>query len=495
MKPTRRQRGSVLITVIVVLLLVSLGGLALTLTLQDYARLQEKQRDALRAFHAAEAGGWEVSSWFNTSGSVIADHNATFANMFIRDNASSFPYHLLDAFLRGHYEQGVDVARHLPNYLPIKLTNENGVNEGEITSLHLWSPEYEPLKLTHAPFLDMVIVVRSEGTTPKGSRKVAWFWMTPWWLEGAPAPIVSRAATNFGGNAVGRWGEVWARSMMDTPLESQMKQYVQNDPWLKYRTEQQITWDSTWGADTWGKPWHKDPVTGRVVIDGTDQPAAGFVSRGVDYSDVFWQFQKDLEWPHYDYERFKRLAKRKGRYFATDASGNLYRDGIVDADHLTTDPARDLNTGTLADRSSDPDVWKEVDYDVIFVDTIDRQPPRADGSNIAPAIKIQGDGMSWKGFYYICANMDLAGSPASAIPAKDPDGVYAGGGKRAFMDGILCVRGEIKITGNPVVYGSVFAERGFSGTGTMDVWYNAELKDGFPAPIHPMVTAYYKITQ
>jgi Tfp pilus assembly protein PilX len=53
----RSDRGSVLITVIVVLMLVSIGGLLLTITLQDYARMLDRQRDEMRAFHAAEAGG------------------------------------------------------------------------------------------------------------------------------------------------------------------------------------------------------------------------------------------------------------------------------------------------------------------------------------------------------------------------------------------------------------------------------------------------------
>jgi hypothetical protein len=430
---------------------------------------------------------------------VIRHIAPKFSYLFVRDNETSgFPYHDLDTFLKNHGEHGVDVARMLPNYLPMDINDESGKKVSEVTSLHMWSPLHDPLAGTHKPMLDMVVVLRSEGRVPQAGdpndwpRKVIWLYMTPWWLEGAPAPIVTEHATNFGGNAMGRWGEVWSGplAMMDTPLESQMKQYVQNDPWLKYRTEKQIRWDPTWSADTWGKPFHLDDT--RVVIDGTNKPADGYVSKGVDYSEVFWQNQT-LEWPDYDYERFKNLAKRKGRYYGTDEFGNLYRDGIIDADHLTTDP-RALNTGSYTDRSTDPDKWAEVDYDVLFVDTIDKKPPRPDGSNLA-RIKITGDMMSWKGFYYMNVHMSLSGSPTSAIAAKDPDGNYAPGGVKAFMDGILCVRGAIRISGNPVVYGSVYGERGFSGTGTMDVWFNEELKKGFPAPLHPMVMAYYKVVQ
>jgi len=36
------------------------------------------------------------------------------------------------------------------------------------------------------------------------------------------------------------------------------------------------------------------------------------------------------------------------------------------------------------------------------------------------------------------------------------------------------------MVGNRSVYGSVITERGFTGNGTMDIWYNANLDDGLP---------------
>ena len=492
----RKDQGSVLIAVVVVLMLASMAALAVAITLQDYSRLQAKQRDELQAFHAAEAGAMEVVSWFNTSGTVISAINPWFASLFVRDGGSSIPYPALLATLQSAGSSGLDVSTQGDGLLPV-LLGASGSEVAEVTSLYLYYTDYDPLAGEHTSVADVVAVVHSRGRTKRGSEKGVWMYLVPWWLEGAPAPIVSRAKAKFGGNAAGHWGEVWAAGKMETPLESQMKKYVSDDEWLKYRSESQILFDSTWGVPKWDPTWvegtdyHKDPETGLDVVDVRPyQPADGVILKGVDYTNVFWQSQT-LDWPDYKYERFERLSKHKGRYFSSDATGNLYRDGIVDADHLTTDPT-DLNTGTMADRSTNPDVWAEVDYDVIFIDTIDGAPPAADGSNLA-TLNISGGDMSWKGFYYICANMRLTGSPTSAIPVKDPNGNYTPGGEKAFMDGILAVKGSIEVAGNPIVYGSVYADGGFSGGGTMDVYYNVELANGFPAPLHPAALAYFKV--
>ena len=492
----KHDRGSVLISVIVLLILASMGVMATTLLIQNYAQAQAKIRDEMRAFHAAEAGPMEVVSWFNTSGSVILQAYPTktyFASLFARDTASTTtPYSRLDKALREASHNGIDVKQVEPGLLPT-LTNKQGKQVGQVTDLHLYHHNFDPLAGTHVPIPDVVCIVNSTGVTPSGSEKEVWLYLTPWWMEGAPAAIVSRAAVNFGGNAMGHWGEVWAESNCEMVAESQAKKVlVPEDPWLKFRSEAKIYFDSTWGVDKWGKPFYTESGHDVVgVLNGAHPPypTDGVVIKGVDYTGRTEQFTT-LDWPHYDYNLFKNLAMRKGRYFRTDAAGNLYRDGIIDEAHKVSDPARELNTGTLEDRSDDPALWEKVKYDIIFVDTIDGNPPNAAGTNLA-TLKINGAGMSWKGFYYLNMNMELAGSPTSNIPCKDPNGVYQG--LKAFCDGIFVSTGWIDVTGNPIIYGSCYAERGWGGTGTVDVYYNVELANGFPVPLHPMVATKFKV--
>ena len=70
------------------------------------------------------------------------------------------------------------------------------------------------------------------------------------------------------------------------------------------------------------------------------------------------------------------------------------------------------------------------------------------------------------------------GSPSN-IPCANPDGQISNLG--AFMDGLLVVKGVlIQGSGNPVVFGSLYGEQGFTGLGTMTAYYNTKIKDRFP---------------
>ncbi len=172
------------------------------------------------------------------------------------------------------------------------------------------------------------------------------------------------------------------------------------------------------------------------------------------------------------YNDFKVAAKQHGRYYGTDAAGNIYLDGIKDAAHLV-----DFNTEFgNSDRVNDP-------YDLLFIDTIDGTPPKADGSNLA-TISNSGTGVGMKGVFWIGANMlqKGAGNPANLVAESPAAGHPTQTLAKVYLDGVLYCAGTIDVTGNPVVFGSVVAENGFTGSGTFDVWYNWRLKDGLQLP-------------
>lgn len=51
------------------------------------------------------------------------------------------------------------------------------------------------------------------------------------------------------------------------------------------------------------------------------------------------------------------------------------------------------------------------------------------------------------------------------------------------LNGILFNEGDIEMTGNRKVYGSLAIRRGFDGTGSIEIWFNEDLvKGGFPPP-------------
>ncbi len=476
---THRQQGSVLITVIVLLIIAAMSVVALTLTLQDYARAQAKDRKELQAFYAAEAGCHEVMAWMNTRG---VGAPPAIAPYFTPDSTGNFP------MLAANIGSGIDIAAYGSQYLPV-LRDASGKEVARVTDLKILPPvQPDP------PIDRLLCIVRSVGQAARsGNTKVAELYLAvpvsldP--LTGAPAAIMSYASTSFGGNMKVHWGEVWSLSNINMPNKSQMGDNQTQDPYKKYRTEGQIEFNSTWKADKWGKPYASGTY-GTIVnpsLTTLNMPcdAVAYGSIGSDYGQMMYQ-RASLKWPKYDYELIKSIAKSKGRYFVVDASGKLYRDGIVDAAHRVTFEA--LNVSGVAPNRSN---WDDIEYDVVMVDTIAGVKPTP--STPLPTISISGSGVNWKGLYYICANLDMSGLGTGSIPAIPmvrEDGLVNTKDGKVFMDGLLVLEGSFSGTGNGILYGACYIERGYSGTGTIDVWYNVALRDGFPrSPIMSNVSA------
>jgi len=474
----KRTDGSVLISVVVVLMLAAGAGLALTMTIQDYARMEAKGRDELQAYYAAEAGVLEVVSWFNTSGTVVASTASTLVPLFVRNEEDE--YATLAASLPSG---GIDIGNDYDESLLPILRDAAGTKRASVTSLKIFPPGDFPQEQARLPYL--ICVVRSDSVARGGADKRVTLFLCyhNLKLDGAPGAIISQAAIDIDGNVKAHWGEVWSDANMSLPNKSQTPTELE-DEWLKFRAQGSLEFASNWQVNKWGVPYHAGGEGD--VVDGTDYPCQGVAYGDIgEYASMMEQNQT-LDWPNYDYEEVKYLARSKGRYYSTDADGNVYRDGIEDADHLLSDLS-ELNVE--GERGAN---WANVDYEVIFVDTIDGNEPTTDGANMA-TLRLSGSGASWKGFYYICANLDVTGmGQPDDIPIKRPDGVYFD--KEAFMDGILCVRGAYDGAGNEVVYGSIYAKGGFTGSGTPDVYYNVDLRDGIPFPLYSLVElALWKI--
>jgi len=477
---THKERGSVLIAVIVLLVIVSMSCLAVTLTIQDYALLNKRGRAELQSFYVAEAGALEVVGWFNTSGTIVSD--PSLAPLFRRSKDDVYE-NLATAFA----SIGEGEAINVPEGLRPILRDASGAEVGRVTALKLVRPTSQ--QIAKIPYL--ICIVRSRGKSTSGTPKLVELYIAYHRLriDGTPGVILSRDVAAFGGNVGAHWGDIYSRESIMMPNLSQMITRAE-DPWLNFRSEQWTVFNTTWKCtdSNWGKPAGTcvafqdpdDPIVKGTIVKNTNMPCQGvaYDGYGTKFGDMLWQNQV-LKWPVYDYDALKTLAKKKGRYYGTDSAGNVYRDGIKDPAHLVTD-LKQLNVA--GDRSE----WGSVDYDVVFVDTTDENPPAPDGSNMI-SLRLSGAGYSWKGFYYLCANLDVSGlGTPSAIPCGDPGG--ANHDLNIFMDGILLVNGNLdKGSGNNQIFGSVYAEKGYIGTGTLDVYYNIKLKDGFPFPIQSRV--------
>jgi len=471
----RNEQGSILIALIVMLVVVSMGGVALTLTLQDYAQSTVKRRDELQAFYAAEAGALEVIGWFNMKGAPLLTAAPSLAPLFVKDSDDS--YTALLAHLAG---SSIDVATYNSSLLPV-LRDTKSVERARVSDLKILPPT-QP----NPPIPYLLCIVHSEGEVSRTkSRKVAVLYVAyqRLKLEGSPGVIVSETAgASLGGNANGHWGEMWSHMNLRVLNLSQVPTQAQ-DPWLKYRSEASIEFNSTWKVPKWGKPY----VAGKSgdIVTGTNYPCQGvaYGSIGTDYGTMMEQNQT-LKWPTYDYAMIKKIAQKYGRYYGTDKAGNVYRNGIKDAAHLVSDLGAELNVAGARGAN-----WPNVDYEVVMVDTFDGNPPAADFSNLA-TVSLSGGGgnVSWKGLYYMAVNFNVAGLGTGGIPAipvEKPD--KSADALNAFMDGLLYIAGYWDGSGNPCAFGSVVVENGFRGTGTLDVYYNWRIKDGFPVHINSLV--------
>ncbi len=171
------------------------------------------------------------------------------------------------------------------------------------------------------------------------------------------------------------------------------------------------------------------------------------------------------------YQEFKDQAIAHGRYYSTDAAGNIYKDGIEDSAHRV-----DFVTEfEHVDRDAAP-------YDLLFIDTINGFPPAADGSNLATVVSA-GDSSGLKGVFYMCANFVQTGvgSPPTLGNAEKPD-LTTESLDKIYLDGVLYSAGTLELGGNAGIYGCAVAERGFVGGGTPDIYYNHRLRDGLELP-------------
>jgi hypothetical protein len=171
----------------------------------------------------------------------------------------------------------------------------------------------------------------------------------------------------------------------------------------------------------------------------------------------------------WNYPELKRLARRFGRYYATDSSGRLYRDGLppaLEADAVFGDGGGDGN---------EPDT-------VFFIDTIDGQPPRSGpGGNLSVITLSRSIG---RHVAYIGANLVLdpsAGHMAPPVLLTVPSPVTDGG--EVELDGVsfsggFYVAGRLTVVGTSRLFGAVYAAGGFEGTEQLELWYDRRLGTG-----------------
>lgn len=448
---SRLRRGTILMTTLVLMAVAAFGALLMSRTLLDQNNLNLRRRELARALYAAEAGVALVQHWSNFPADYTPD-----PTLFVRGAGTPY-FQRLSTVLAGG---GVTIS----------ASTLAGLGEGRFTSDFSYAvSQIDKIEILPPHASDPIASfckIRCTGRSANGITRVirAYATISQPITVSLPAALLSYNVASAFGNARIHWGEAWSKANFNMLNKSQMDYVAQGslgyDAWAVYRTEGSIIFPNNWH---WGN--------GQDLYDSTRQQP-GLAPASGNYANAFQQHVPPgtLQWPTFDYLTFKNMAKAHGRYYSTDASGNIYRDGIEDTAHRVDF----LTEFGVPNRDTAP-------YDLLFIDTIDNTAPKSDGSNLA-TISATGNSLGLKGIFWIGANFDGGGvgSPPFILDAQDPAGNPPPGGRlsQIFLEGVLYAAGTVAMSGNCGVYGSVVAQRGFSGGGTPDIWYNHKLAAG-----------------
>ncbi len=178
----------------------------------------------------------------------------------------------------------------------------------------------------------------------------------------------------------------------------------------------------------------------------------------------------------WDYETWKRLARRYGTYYVLAKDGLLYPDGGLDAGMGR--PAEEL----LLERHRDGRT------DLLFIDTPDQQPP-VDGNLIPLTLPID----YLEGVAIVNAHVRwIATGKGRAMPVLTPPIPTVGTSHvsaRSSVDlphinlkGVLSVAGDLMVEGRSRVFGGVMVQRRLwannSQDSSLEIWYDDDLRHG-----------------
>lgn len=519
---TSPRRGSIMMTTVILLIIGSFSAVALLNYTISMGHLSEKRTDSVKAFYIAESGVNRVYHYFNHPEDYppdVAANTAEENRMFYFETDLADPdygtFPNLEEYLEDHGELVIIDPATTSDYLTY-----NGLDatfQGQVKSLSILPPD----QLGTPPVSSMGII-RSVGETRESKagkqEKTILLYFTPGAPPlSSPAAIISKQATGFNGNVEPHWGEVWSKHNVDLK-NGFSKQDIENflggaitdkgDPWTAARTEGQfMTSQGTPTAYLDGRyhnntttlpnnpdyrrfteipagdtPYYEQPFTGVTFGNGAN---------AVDMGERFFQHQS-LDFPQFDYDVWKTLAQQRGEYYSTElvnGQTKIYRNGIETAGNEVTNIMTEFFAN--APYSS---------FRMIFIDTLDGNPPAANGSNIGSIQINGGTNPHLRGVFYANANLGITGlgnPPTLRDYVERPDGVIENL-RKVWVDGIIYTSGGVgndqPSGGNFQIYGSLIAEKDILANGGPDVYYNHRLKDGDYFPVGSRVSvAYFKV--
>jgi len=176
------------------------------------------------------------------------------------------------------------------------------------------------------------------------------------------------------------------------------------------------------------------------------------------------------EW---DYDSLKKIALRWGTYYRLDRTGQLHLQGASDSDQGIM-PADALESQVVGDHRG-----------LIFIDTVDGQPPRVDNMGTLLLDMDYVEGLLVVQGHVVCRPR-AGGKSVPALSPSQPGTESLGARVPVLLSGIhvnglLYAAGAIRIERSTRLYGAMMAGQSVTsiGTGTaIEVWYNADMAQG-----------------
>lgn len=181
-----------------------------------------------------------------------------------------------------------------------------------------------------------------------------------------------------------------------------------------------------------------------------------------------------LQEDRWDYESMKGYALLMGSYYVLGRDGLLYRNGQVE-------PGLGL-TAEAAMASEFPGDNKGL----VFVDTLDQQPPRPDNLGTLSLETPYAEGL-----FVVNAHLRLkptGSGPSLSVLSPPAEGSSSPGTRipvqlaGVHINGVLYAAGDVAFEGAPRIYGAFVAggkvKKASETAGSFEVWYDYDLRSG-----------------
>ena len=455
------ERGASLIgAILLVVILSMLATVSLNLAVEELES-HRAAKDEAAARHLAEAGAGLVLQWFHDPSSVP---DGAMRGLLARryehpDRGPSF----FDADGRSQFtgtEERPDVVLNAARPADNRLLNDpaggwfRSLNAlGQIHTLAVYGPTRPGLLCTvqvtaAAHGLTRTLAVQlGERALPPIRTAVEIGNRGPVPAAGTPLPVW----IHWGDLVVN--GDVQLGAVREIPVntwlapvtgQSYAEQMRPEDRWL----------DIFVGGEARFAPASPDPTPAHVHVH--QEPTPG------------------LRQSRWDYGTMKREALRDGTYYARGQDGLLYRHGTIEPGlGMTVDDA--LRSEAVGDH-----------HGLVFVDTLDQAPPRADNLGTMTVHTDYAEGV-----FILNAQVIFApGGAGKSVPALSPPPDAQPSAETRMpaqlagihVRGVLVTPGDLIVEGQPRVYGALIVggkiEQAQGSIARLEVWYDDDLRTG-----------------